>query len=432
MSESLQRGIMLASRKMFDQAERELRTALGQDPNDPLAHSFLALCLLERKALEEAFAEASRAVKLAADFPFAQYVLACALRDRKDEKRAEETINEAIRLDPEDADFFAFQGLLRFERRDWSGSLSAAEQGLSVDSGHVGCANLRARALINLGRNAEANDTLDDALTKDPENPWTHANRGWALLERGDRTGALEHFREALRLDPTLESARLGIVEALKSKHWIYRVMLRYFLWSAKLSQRAGIVLVLGVLLGPRVLRELSADLPALSPVFLAASLAIVAFALMTWIVDPLFNLLLRLNRFGRMALSREQIVASNYLGICVLGTLAALPVSWATGNRGLGFFMLFVFGFMMLPVSATFKVPRGMPRILMAGISVLLASLGLILIATTVQPLFTWQFVRTIGNGDPDQGARNLVRWFLTGVIGSTWISAGLSNIGR
>ena len=65
-------------------------------------------------------------------------------------------------------------------------------------------------ALVRLGRRDEAGATLEAALARDPENAVTHANQGWARLHAGDFRGALEHFREALRLNPSLEWARAG------------------------------------------------------------------------------------------------------------------------------------------------------------------------------------------------------------------------------
>ncbi len=50
---------------------------------------------------------------------------------------------------------------------------------------HAGCLNLRAMALVQLGRKDEASRTLGSALADDPENALTHANQGWALLHRG-------------------------------------------------------------------------------------------------------------------------------------------------------------------------------------------------------------------------------------------------------
>ena len=41
------------------------------------------------------------------------------------------------------------------------------------------------------------------------------------------------------------------------------------------------------------------------------------AFLMLTWISSPLFNLLLRFNRFGRLALSRDQRIASSWIGGC-------------------------------------------------------------------------------------------------------------------
>lgn len=63
-------------------------------------------------------------------------------------------------------------------------------------------------ALTQLGHKDEAASSLETALFRDPENAWTHANRGWQQLQHGDREQGMDHFREALRLDPTMDWAR--------------------------------------------------------------------------------------------------------------------------------------------------------------------------------------------------------------------------------
>src|SRR6185295_5916341 len=85
---------------------------------------------------------------------------------------------------------------------------------------------------------------------------------GWALLHAGDAKRALEHFREALRLDPELEFARAGVVEALKARNPIYRVMLLYFLWMARLSGRTRWGIILGGYFGFRMLRTWADEHP--------------------------------------------------------------------------------------------------------------------------------------------------------------------------
>ena len=42
--------------------------------------------------------------------------------------------------------------------------------------------------------------------------------KAWALIEQGEHEQAMEHFREALRLNPQLDWARQGIVEAMKAR----------------------------------------------------------------------------------------------------------------------------------------------------------------------------------------------------------------------
>src|SRR5947199_251490 len=83
------------------------------------------------------------------------------------------------------------------------------------------------------------------AIGLSPEDADSHANQGWTLLHASEPRRAMEHFREALRLEPNHQWARAGIVEALKARVFLYRWLLAYFLWMARLSGRAqwGILL---------------------------------------------------------------------------------------------------------------------------------------------------------------------------------------------
>lgn len=222
---------------------------------------------------------------------------------------------------------------MHFDQRRWQDALDAAEEGLRLDPEHAGCANLRAMALVKLGRRGEAGATIDSALAKDPENATTHANRGWTLLEQRDPARALEHFRESLRLDPDNAWARQGIVEALKARNPVYAVMLRYFLWMSKLSRRAQWGVILGGYVGNRLLAGAAAANPEIAPLVLPLRILYVAFVLLTWTAQPLFNLVLRLDRFGRLALSDEEIVESNSIGAVILLGLLSLGACIVAGS---------------------------------------------------------------------------------------------------
>ena len=418
MTPQLQRAILLFQQHRHEQAITELRQSLSADPHEPYAHALLGLCLAKREKFQEATEEAEQAIHLSPDFSFAHYALASILRERHRNEEALVAINEALRLDSSDADYFAMLSNIHVDEKRWREALEAAERGLQLDSENIACTNLRAIALVKLGRKAEAGATIDAALSKNPDNAITHANQGWTLLERGEPKRALEHFREALRLDPQNEWARHGIVEALKARNIVYAVMLKYFFWMSRFRGRTQWVIILGGYFGNRMLGVVAAAQPSLAPWILPLRILYVVFALMTWIADPLFNLLLRLNRFGRLALSRQQVVAANYLGTCIFLALVGLAGWVAFGTVGPWPFAAAVFGCLAVPVSGVFKCASGWPRNTMAIYCAALAIIGVLSLVcfTAVE----WH----PGKRASDDAAWALFGMFLLGAIGSTWLA--------
>ena len=359
---SIERAQLLYQQSRYDLAEAELRQALGEDPGHPYGHALLALTLVLRNEMKEATKEAQEAIHLAPDYAFAHYALAKVWyqRDHFDESRT--AIEEAIRLDPEDAHYRFLLGAIHFDERRWSEALQSAEEGLQLDAEHASCTNLRAMALVKLGRGGEAGDAIDAALARDPENAATHANQGWALLHEGKADEALPHFKESLRLNPNSAWAREGIVEALKARNPVYALMLRYFLWMSKLTRQQQ----WGVIFGGYFVSRLLGLMPLWA-----------LFVLMTWTAEPLFNLVLRLNRFGRLALSRAQIVESNWIGAVML--LAALSVvAYVVSKQNQALVAAIVFGLLIIPVAGVFRTSLGWPRTVMLAYTGLTALLGL------------------------------------------------------
>lgn len=418
MNPNLQRAILLVQQERHEQAITELRQSLSAEPHDPYAHALLGLCLAKLEKFQDATGEAQQAIHLSPDFPFAHYAYASILHDRHRNVEALAAIKDALRLDSSDADSFALLAAIHIDEKHWREALEAAERGLQLDSEDIACTNLRAIALVKLGRKAEAGATIDTALSKNPDNAVTHANQGWTLLQRGDHKKALEHFREALRLDPENEWARHGIVEALKARNFIYAFMLRYFFWMSRFSGRTQLLIILGGYFGNQLLQGLAASQPALAPWVLPLRILYVAFALMTWIADPLFNLLLRVNRFGRLALSRQQVVAANYLGACLLLAIIALAGCIAFGADTPWLIAAIVFACLAIPVSGTFKCSSGWPRNSMALYSGALALVGLLALAC-----FT-DVAAHPGKRDMLNAARGLFSMFILGAIGSTWVA--------
>jgi tetratricopeptide (TPR) repeat protein len=378
MNPHLQRGLLLFQQSRHELAEPEFRQALGVEPHDPYPHALLALCLAQREQFKEATEEARQAIHLGPDFPFAHYTLASILHDRREYDQALQAVEEALRLSPEDPDFCALLSQIHLDRKQWRPALEAAERGLRFDPEHIACTNLRAVALVKLGRKSEAGATIDAALRRNPDNAVTHANQGWAYLEQGNPEKALEHFREALRLEPTNEWARAGIVEALKARNIIYGVMLRYFLWMAKLPAGVQFGILIGGYFFNRALVSAGEANPDLAPWLLPLRILYVVLALLTWTADPLFNLLLRVNKFGRLALSEEQSRASSWFGVTVFVALASLALCVPFGLNSIFLLSALVFGLLMVPVAGMFKAAQGWPRTLLMVYTLGLAITGL------------------------------------------------------
>ncbi len=376
MGEHLLRGMMLLEQSRPDLAEAEFRQELLESPSNPHAHAYLALCLAGREKLDEATEEARQAIAAAPDLAFAHHIHGAVLRDRNRFDEAASAAEEAIRLEPEEASYHGLLAQVRLDQRRWPSALESAERGLALDPEDTHCRNLRSVALMQLGRKDEARQAADGTLARKPEDSMSHTTRGWTLLDEGRAKEALEHFREALRLRPGNEWARQGIVEALKARHFVYRWMLRYFLWMGKLSRRAQWMIILGFPIGLNLLRGLAGDHPALVPLVTPISIAYTTFAILTWIANPVYTLLLRLSRFGRLALSPDQVAMSNCVGFCFLGAFASIGLWWYAGAE-YGLLGVVFFALMIPPVAGIYHCDRGWPRAAMAGLAGVIAAAG-------------------------------------------------------
>jgi tetratricopeptide (TPR) repeat protein len=372
---------LLLNAHRFEDAETRLREHLAQHPNEAQAHALLAYVLSRQKHNAEALQEANRAVHLDPTYAHAHFYRAYILLKLKRKRKALEAIQEALRLRPTYASYYALLSSIHLSRKRWQAALKAAEEGLRHDPENARCLNSRGIALNQMGERAEATESVESALARDPESAVAHATLGWVQLNQGKPESALAYFREALRLNPLSTYAREGIVEALKARNPIYRVLLRYFLWMSTLTtgeQWGFLALTSGERSG---LRAVARAFPPLYIIVLPLQLLYFTFAVLTWVARPLFALIVRLDPLGRLSLPREEIVASNWVGACLilalLGTLAGgvTGIAW----QNLSPWVSIPFALMMiLPLAGVFRTPRGWGRIVLALYTGVLACIAL------------------------------------------------------
>lgn len=361
MSAHLQRAWAALERSRYDLAEKEFRLVLAEDPDDARSHAGLALSLCNQEKFDEAEREAKLAIGLSPDFDFNHYVYGIILRDRNRFAEAATAAEEAIRLDPEDANNRSLLSSVRARQERWQDCLAAADAGLAIDAEHDGCTNLRALALTQLGQKDEASATIASALQRSPENAMTHANQGWAFLHRNDPQQAQHHFREALRLDPTNDFAREGLLNAIKAQNVFFRGILAYFLFMSR--QRASLqwIFVIVIIFGRSWLIGVAKRNPELG-IVIYPLLAVVAVAIYsTWLANPLMNLVMRFHPQGRHALTRDQHTQANLVAACLFLAGGLFSVELALGLRShLPSFMVLLVSF---PLTLIHDSSPGWPR---------------------------------------------------------------------
>ena len=326
-------------------AEKELGFALAESPEEPEIFRALAQCLNAQGRPKKGLEAARKGIQLAPDEAFSHFVYSSSLFLLERWPEAEKAARAALELEPIDVDYFQHLASILFNREKWSAALAAAEEGLAIDAEHRGCLNVRARALTKLGRDDEAAATTEGVLARDPEDPEGHATQGWTYLHQNEPNKALEHFGEALRLDPGNTSAREGIVFALKARYWFYRILLQFFLWLNKKQKAFRWLFIFGVFFAQRGLSTLAEKYPETGPFVWPIFIAVALLCLSTWLADPLFNLLLRLNKYGRHAVKPEDRACSLWVGGFLAAGAAVLV--WAAVQQSLilvlfsGFFVV-------------------------------------------------------------------------------------------
>jgi Flp pilus assembly protein TadD len=317
----------------YKEARTELVQAASQDPDDPVTHALLSICHSHEKNHKDAIAAGERAVALAPDFDFAHQVLAMTLAEAGKLRRAEQHGRQAVTLDPQDPDNLASLAYILALQSKWEESLALSEAGLAQDAAHSWCANLRAQALSVLGKKDDAAFAAQELLSDDPEQAHSQANVGWVMLRQGRHQEAVQHFREALRLDPELEHAREGILAALRAKFPPYRWLLGFFFWLSRFSPGTRWAIVLGLFIGMRLLRGFARENPEWAPFILPVAILYSLFVFFSWIAEPLLNVTLFLHPIGRIALTKQERAEARWMGLLFLTGTGLSLAAWLLGR---------------------------------------------------------------------------------------------------
>jgi tetratricopeptide (TPR) repeat protein len=253
MGAAYDKGMVLYEQRRYSMAAEEFQRELAINPTDGVTLAMLSLTYLQEKNLPVAWEVAMSAIGNAPQYSGGYYAAALISTGYMPPKRrswlqtrldlanqptpweryvtGKQFISEAIRLDSNEVNHWSALAAIEATRGFWGQCLEAADRGLALRPDDADCARYRGDALLALGRATEAQHTAVTTLTTDPENVTSHVKLGYFALGRGARGDAEDHFREALRVQPTNRSALWGLRQARAARFGPYLVLFRFVFW---------------------------------------------------------------------------------------------------------------------------------------------------------------------------------------------------------
>ncbi|MBX9725538.1 MAG: tetratricopeptide repeat protein, partial [Candidatus Obscuribacterales bacterium] len=326
MNQHFQKAQLIAHTRP-DVAVRELHAALAEEPDLAMAHSLLSMCFLDLGRTNDAFESARNAVSLDPQDGFSFYALARCHLHKAEFIEAEVAIDEALELEPFDESYLWLLALVQSHIGEFKEAKETLDRALECNPEHASSHSLRAYVLNRLDEKIESDKSSQLALSLTPDDAWSHNFRGWALIERKAYHEAMPHFREALRIDPTLSLARDGLIMTAPSQHWLFKLHL-------KLKNKSMFLIIPAWLIANFVL-HVSSDhksISALLAIYLSwfglLSYLLVLFLPDSFISGPVLRFLLQFEQDGRYILSDEERRQNNHLVLFIVAIVASLALA--------------------------------------------------------------------------------------------------------
>ncbi len=197
---------------LLDRA-RELR------PRDPSALHTVAEALRTQGRVEEAIAGYRAVLELDPEFAPSHAALGIALYQMQRYRAGLASMQRALELDPElpvAASLHLFMGRAWAELGDTEAAAEQYQRALRIEPRNPEVLDHLAMARFGQRRYEDALALYRTLLEINPDNALTHSNAGAALYHLDRPQEALQSIERALTLDPDLEIARTGLAEVRK------------------------------------------------------------------------------------------------------------------------------------------------------------------------------------------------------------------------
>lgn len=348
----LQRVEVLLSQGRIIDADKQIRTYLEEDPTSEYGRYLLAYILFFQGKSKDSEKLILQLQQESPENP--SYIALLAEINLKEEEldAAEEKTDMLLSMFPSNVRFHNLKSRVKFSQRYYNEALKYANSALEIDPENLEALNQKTMISGLLGDRSSARNTINEALERNPEDPHTIANHANQLLKEGKVNDALNRFSEALRMNPTNSLARYGMQEAMKSKFWLYRLFYKYFSLMSKLTANGSWAFIIGTYVIYRILHHISNTNEMLAPFLTPLVYLLLAFFLLTWVINPLMNLYLMTNQYGRLLLDDDSKKMAILTGATLLIALICFCFFYNMQHPTLMYASIF-FAAMMIPLGS-------------------------------------------------------------------------------
>lgn len=269
--------------RQFSMAQREARAGLASDPHNPWLHFELARSELGLEDLASAESTCRAGLQGNASHAPLHGLLGLVLMDQGKNKESEASLLEGLRLHPDSAWLYLQYARLMMKTAHLDRAQLLIDKALEINPESEDAHALASLLQSHRNQTARSKRSGRISLKLAPEEDVSHYAMGHALLNGGHPFKAREHFREALRIDPSDSDLEEAYLEADKCCRVVYLPMYFFSLVMHRLPGRQFALWALFVAF------TMIASGSGMSGGLLGTiTLLYVGFAIYTWIADPL------------------------------------------------------------------------------------------------------------------------------------------------
>lgn len=307
---------LLIEMQHYDVAINQIKASLEKNPNDDYLYSLWAWIEIQNKRYLNGEKLCKKALQLNAESYEAKYYLTCDYIDSEKYDQALGLLKDLLKDVPEEPSLYYLLATTYFGKDIYDKALKAINKALYYDSNKSEYLVTKSRIYRFMNQPGRADFYANMALEKSPDAADAVVEKGWRAIDDNKPAEAKEFFVQAMSIDPTNEYAKEGMKYALKAENWFYNLFFRFSLFMQALTRSKRALLWLGIMFAVTLFQGIATKL-----FLLGGMVGLAYFLLIVFVstIDPLSNLLLATNPYGRHVLRKEDFLRSYFaVGIWV------------------------------------------------------------------------------------------------------------------